>query len=218
MDVKTDSRANPDAPANEVNASVAQTGSSRRAFLNGLGQWMGGITAGALLSAQGISTAMAYTPKADSEKRDGQIFKRHEMALLKQISGLIIPATDTPSAADLDAHGFIDNQLFYCGETKDKERAHALLKRVEAVSVDRHLRDFNQLNNAQQLDLLTTLERGESPFHEGDRWDFKLIKSLVVFSFYTSEVGSTKELRYQPVPGGFKGSIPHKKTDLGWAT
>jgi len=44
-----------------------------------------------------------------------------------------------------------------------------------------------------------------SDIHEA----FRFLKSLVVFGYYTSEVGASKELKYLAFPGGFKGSVAY---------
>jgi hypothetical protein len=59
------------------------------------------------------------------------------------------------------------------------------------------------------LQLLKDLEQARNGFDADERGQFKTIKGLVIFGYYTSEVGSTQELAYLPFPVGFKGSIPN---------
>jgi hypothetical protein len=47
---------------------------------------------------------------------------------------------------------------------------------------------------------------------------FTIIKQLVLFSFFSSEVGATKVLRYEAIPGSYDGDLPYKKGDKAWAT
>jgi hypothetical protein len=44
------------------------------------------------------------------------------------------------------------------------------------------------------------------------------IKDLTVTGYFTSEVGCTQALRYEPVPGRYDGEMPYKKGDKAWAT
>ena len=46
---------------------------------------------------------------------------------------------------------------------------------------------------------------------------FKMMKELTLLGFFTSEVGSTKALRYIETPGHFDGCVPYKKGDRAWA-
>jgi hypothetical protein len=43
------------------------------------------------------------------------------------------------------------------------------------------------------------------------------MKQLTLFGFFTSEPGSTRVLRYRPVPGKYKGIVPYKKGETSWA-
>ena len=47
---------------------------------------------------------------------------------------------------------------------------------------------------------------------------FTLMKQLTLFSFFTSEVGATKALRYVSIPGRYDGDMPYQKGDRAWAT
>jgi gluconate 2-dehydrogenase gamma chain len=44
---------------------------------------------------------------------------------------------------------------------------------------------------------------------------YREVKSTIATAYYMSEPGATQDLRYEPVPGNFKGNVPVGKT---WAT
>ena len=46
---------------------------------------------------------------------------------------------------------------------------------------------------------------------------FRMVKELTLLGFFTSEVGSTKALRYIETPGKYDGNVPYKKGDRMWA-
>jgi hypothetical protein len=46
---------------------------------------------------------------------------------------------------------------------------------------------------------------------------FTLMKQLTLLGFFTSEPGSTRVLRYRPVPGKYKGCVPYRKGETSWA-
>ena len=190
---------------------------SRRQFIRGFGLMVGGGVASTLLTAHSISFAMAYSPQANSEAQTGAIFDSSQLRLLKQICALIIPTTDTPGAADVDVHGFIDHQLYHCHNQQQQQQVVQLLQLLQQSSQSRYQNRFKLLTIDQQVQLLTDMEQGQEEFEQQHRKDFKFLKTLICFGYYTSEVGASEELRFLPVPGGFKGSIPYQLNDRSWS-
>jgi hypothetical protein len=39
-----------------------------------------------------------------------------------------------------------------------------------------------------------------------------------LYTFFTSQVGATKVLRYVAIPGYYNGELPYEKGDKAWAT
>lgn len=191
---------------------------SRRKFTQGFAALVGGATAERLLTGNVISVAAAYSRSSESATSKGKVFSQHQLALLKSICSIVIPETDTLGAAEIDTHGFIDNLLFHCFDQSRQQSTVKLLDLVDA-SAERVLSHaFLDLPADKKFTLLTDLDLGQRTFDKTQRDDFKSLKELICFGYYTSEVGATKELRYQAVPGVFKGSIPYKKSDPTWAT
>jgi hypothetical protein len=198
-------------------ATVSQE-KSRRRFLKGISAMFGGAAIGSMLTGNAISVAMAYVPSSDSILTDGKIFKKAQLMLLKKICAIVIPKTETLGAAEVDTHGFIDNQLFHCHTKSEQEKALEILSLINITAEKSSSTSFIRLSDDQQFQLLTELDRGELRFDQTQRQLFKALKQLICFGYYTSQVGATQELRYDPIPGGFKGSIPYKSTDPTWAT
>ena len=44
------------------------------------------------------------------------------------------------------------------------------------------------------------------------------VKDLTLLGYFTAEVGATQALRYDPVPGAYRGSVPLRPGDRAWAT
>jgi hypothetical protein len=204
-----------DSTANEATINQEK---SRRSFLKNITSMFGGAAIGSMLSGNAISVAMAYVPSSDNIITDGFLFNKAELILLKQICAIVIPKTDTLGAAEVDTHGFIDNQLFHCHTKPEQEKAQAVLSLINHTAAESGTTPFIKLSADQQFQLLTELDRGELRFNQTQRLAFKELKQLICFGYYTSEVGATQELRYDPIPGGFKGSIPYKSSESSWAT
>ncbi len=80
---------------------------------------------------------------------------------------------------------------------------------------------FLDASKAQRQALLTAIDQ-EARKHAADKAKevphyFTLMKQLTLFGFFTSRPGSTRVLRYRPVPGKYKGCVPYKKGETSWA-
>jgi len=163
-----------------------------------------------------LSVALAYQPRADSLLSDGQVLSQSQLAILHDICAKMIPRTETPSAAELDVHGFVDNQLRHCHPAEDQQAAIAVVEKLDECAVAQHAQPFVGCAAQQQLNLLQNLEAGQNGFEPDDRNRFKRLKQLIVFGYYTTEVGATEELRFDPYPGGFRGSVPFSEIGRAW--
>ena len=190
---------------------------SRRDILQGLGAILGSAAVVQVAGASNaLEVAIGYEPVADTLAKDGRVFSRAQLAVLRDVCAQVIPATDTPGAAEVDVHGFIDNQLYCCHGESEQSGARAVLDALERESRARHGLGFADLDGERQLRLLTELEQSGNGFDDEDRRGFKLLKNLVVFGYFTSEVGATQELAYDPVPGSFQGSVPYARIGRAW--
>lgn len=184
------------------------TSMDRRSLLKGLGLVLGAHAANTLLGGNGWSVAMAFQQTAEGN-RQLQLLTASQLQTLAVIGDLTIPRTDNPGALATDCHWFVDNQLRHCFQPQVQETVMAILDKIQAASVTRFGTDFSETEPARQLSLLTALEQTQQEFSLTDTQAFKRVKSLLVFGYFTSEVGMTKMLAYDPVPGGFKGSVPY---------
>ncbi|MGJ4729217.1 gluconate 2-dehydrogenase subunit 3 family protein [Luteimonas sp. SDU101] len=153
-------------------------------------------------------------------------FAAEDVALLDEIAETIIPRTDTPGAKDADVGAFMARFVTDCYTPEDQAAFRAGL-----VDLDRRAAgSFMALAPAARLQMLTTLDReaGEQARRAWVAADgsgsgggvhyFTMIKQLVIFSFFTSKVGATEVLRYDPVPGYYDGDLPYEPGTPAWAT
>ena len=194
------------------------TSSSRRDFIRGLSAMLGGVAASSVLAGNALAVAQAYAPGSGEIIKAGKVFSVKELTLLAAICQIVLPKTDTPGAADVDTHGFIDNQLFHCYSKMQQQKMKALLALIDHSAKRRHHNGFLELLPDAQHVLLSELDCGEAEFTTTQRQDFKSLKQLICFGYYTSEVGASQELRYQAIPGGFKGSVAYKTKDKAWGS
>lgn len=173
---------------------------------------------GVSLSASSLNAlAASFTKPTDFNRRSKTLLNPQQLALVRELGELIIPTTDTPGAIAAGVHDFINYQLVYCFSKEDQQRHLKNLDRIASIAQQEFGKDFIAATKEQQIDFLTRMEKPAAPFTQDDRNYFKQLKSLVVFGYYTSEIGATQELKYLAIPGGYKGNV--KFTDIGraWA-
>ena len=188
-----------------------------RSFLLGLGALIGAAGAEKLLGGNAMSVAMAYQSNNQRWQTSGRLFTQKQLQQLRDICQLVIPKTGTAGAGDVDTHGFIDNQLVRCHANWQQIQVVELLKRIESAAIKRFGTAFSDSSESEQLSLLTSIEEAENEFGQDDAEHFAFLKQMIVFGYFTSEVGATHELAYLPVPGGFTGSIPYSSVGKLWS-
>ena len=191
--------------------------SARRWFLKQLGSAVGAGAAATLVTSAGLQSAMAFSPKKESASMAGEVFSKTQMVLLREVCDTVLPRTDTPGAADVDCHGFIDHQLNQCHSTEEQQSVIAILEAIDQTAMQRHAKGFVALPQAERTQILTDVE-AVSGFSDVLRTQFKFLKGLILFGYFTSEVGATQALAYQAVPGGYKGSIPMTPDTKSWGS
>lgn len=177
----------------------------RRTFLKTLTKVIGASAGASVLTLTSLNTALAY--ERSNTLSAGKLFSLEQMKTLASICQITIPKTDTPGAADLDCHGFIEHQLLHVFDKPEQVKTVSLVIEVDATAQRKMSKRFIELSSAQQQQCLLQMETGNWANHETIQ-QLKQLKSLIVFGYFTSEIGATQVLVYQPVPGGYKGSIP----------
>lgn len=167
----------------------------RRSFLVGASVLMGHAALGDVVAvfAQGPRRARFFTDA--------------ELAAVRALVDVILPATDSPAASAADTHFFVDLALPACASPE----AQATFRSGLAA-----LGDFAGLPAARQVAVLK--ERAERdvalPY---DRSFFKILKDYTLTGYFLSEIGATKALAYERVPGGYEGDVPLKPGQKAWA-
>lgn len=167
---------------------------------------------GLALSASSLSAlAAVVTPPTDMNRSKNTLLDKDQLALVRELGEIIIPTTDTPGAIAAGVHDFIDHFAVYCASKEEQQTLFDLLKRINSDA------PFLQLGKQQQIDLLNNMEQAKNGFTQADRNNFKQFKALVLFGYYTSEIGASQELAYLAIPGGYKGNFKFKEIGKAWA-
>ncbi|MDB2386213.1 gluconate 2-dehydrogenase subunit 3 family protein [Shewanella sp.] len=190
----------------------------RRRFLKGLSAVIGSFAAGQFIFGEGLSVAQAYDIVPGGMTGKGQVLSAFQLKQLAQVCRQVLPRTETPSAADVDCHGFIDNQLAHCYEQHEQRRVANVLNSLNSAAKNDFQLTFIDVQSTQQVALLNAIDTAQPPFNKAQTNDFKFLKSLICFGYYTSEVGASQELRFDPIPNGYKGSITLSDNDSNWGS
>lgn len=191
---------------------------SKRQFLLGLSALMGSAVVSQLVTNNALATAFSYTAQTNSALKPGKLFSTNEMRIMHDICAVVLPRTDTPSAAELDVHGFLDHQLFICYDKDKQQQAIKLINKINQQSQVNFAKAFADITSEQQTTLLEALEAKKLGFNEKDKAQFQAFKVLLVFGYFTTEVGATQALNYQAIPGGFKGSVSYSSLKKSWGS
>ncbi|HFA50566.1 MAG TPA: gluconate 2-dehydrogenase subunit 3 family protein [Bacteroidetes bacterium] len=173
---------------------------------------------GGTLSASAILGVMSGCQPEPVLNWTPTFFTTEEGNIVEQMAERILPRTDTPGATDAGVHTFIDAMMSGYYEEKDKLAFREALAKVDADAKAEHGKAFTKLTAAQQDGLLKKYDTEAYGATAGDDHFFKTMKELTILGFCTSEVGATEFLKYDPVPGDYKGCIPYSEVGSAWAT
>ncbi len=175
---------------------------------------------GGVISASAVTGVLQGCKADPSAAGSWQFLSAPEGSVLDAIVDRIIPRTDTPGALDAGVSAFIDTMLAEFYQDKEKSLLREGLAKADADAQAAHGTGFAALTPDQQDEILRQYD-GDA-YAEGrsrdDKHFFRLLKELTVLGFCTSEVGATEFLRYDPVPGQYKGCIPFEEVGVTWAT
>ena len=147
-----------------------------------------GILIGGSSLAAGLALASCGADKAVSEQLDGK-----QLATVRKICDLLIPATDTPGALDAGCVQFVAEQAGGLPSDKRREFASGLDRIGQLVA---NATDWNRVH--------TAVSAADAKAQAA----LKQLRAWILLGFYTSEVGATQELRYELVPGRYDPDLP----------
>jgi len=136
-----------------------------------------------------------------------RFFTSDQYKFISRIADLIIPETDTPGALGVGAPIFIDMML---ADWASPNRQLDFVKGLHEI-------DLRAKNAGLESFLVCSAEQQELILREIDKefFDknlnvsyFGMIKKIVLFAYYSSEVGATIELNFQRIPGDYLPCVP----------
>ena len=160
--------------------------------------------------------AMEYGPDA---KGIG-LFDKKQIRLLNEIADTIIPTTNTPGAKAAKVGQFMAVMVSDCYEPDEQKRFMEGLATLQAASEKANGNTFQKSTPAQRTALLNALDKEQLDYQKRKKSGepthyFRVIKDLVLWGYFSSEIGATQALRHVEIPGRYE-TIEYKKGDRAW--
>jgi hypothetical protein len=181
------------------------------------------IIGGSLLGADSLLANNINWDALDDDMLAGKgigIFTKAQIRLLNEVADTIIPTTDTPGAKAAKAGQFIAIIVSDCYDAEHQKRFMDGLIKFDADAKSRYGKTFLKCSPSLRHDHLTELDSEQKAFYKtkkkGDHDHyFRVIKDLVLWAYFTSEIGATQALRFVEYPGRYE-TIDYKKGDRAW--
>lgn len=123
-------------------------------------------------------------------------FTKEEFKTITEIIDIIIPATKTKSASQVNTQVFLDQVFSQCLTGEEQAELKKGLQQL--------IPGFNNAEN--KLQYITDVDK-KAYDNDGDTAYFKTIKKYTMIGYFTSQEGETKASNYVKAPGDYKGEI-----------
>lgn len=176
----------------------------RRSLLTGILAMVGGMAVAPIARAMQAGMDPGYTPASPYMTAD-------QRALTAAVSERIIPTTDTPGAIAAEVPAFIEMMLSEWYWQAERDLVMGGLAAIDASARKTLGKAFVAATPVQQDAILTLAQSQTLPDAPADC--FEHLRQLVIFGYYSSEIGCTVERVYLPVPGRYDGAYPYSEVN-----
>ncbi len=181
---------------------------TRRAALQKAALLVGGTISATELGL--LEVALAAT-----EESAPGFLSADQLTMVERIADLIIPDTDTPGAVSAGAHRFIDVMLAEWASAETQRDFTAGFTSIDQRAAALGAASFLAAAPEQQLEVVKRLD--EEAFAPGVQGEFfGRLKKLILFAYFSSEVGATQALRYDRVPGDYNPCLSLEDDNRAW--
>lgn len=171
------------------------------------------LLGGTLTVAQlGLLTESVAAMTEDSAPR---FLSEEQFLVLQRVADLIIPETDTPGALGANVHYFVDLMLAEWASPERQARYVAGLDDIDKRARESGATGFSASSVTRQAELLRTMDKEAFADRSANTF-FGELKKMVLFAYYSSEVGATVELRYQRIPVDYLSCVAIEDTGRAW--
>jgi len=154
------------------------------------------LLSGSALFPSVLSTFLTGCANKDMSDYVPKFFSKEEYQSITEIIDIIIPATKTKSASQVNTQVFLDQVFDQCCTKEEQTKLKSGIKNITA--------GFDNAKNKQQY----IADVDKKAFNKDESLAyFKTLKQYTMIGFFTSQEGETKASNYVKVPDGYKGEI-----------
>ena len=181
---------------------------NRRHFLAGIVAMVGGVTIAPIARAMQAGMDPGFKPV-------GPYIPADHRALAAAVSERIIPTTDTPGAIAAEVPAFIEMMLSEWYWPAERDMVMGGLTAMDSFARKTHGKPFAAVTPEQQDAVLTLAQNQnmQQTLSDAPKDSFEHLRQLVIFGYYSSEIGCTVERVYVPVPGRYDGAYPYSEVN-----
>jgi hypothetical protein len=150
--------------------------------------------------------------------KKNELFKDQDLILMDEIGETILPDSDrSPGAKAAEIGKFMKVIVTDCySESEQSIFKYGLLEITNRAN-QQFNKDFLTISDNERFALLTVIDKeSKKEVVTGKPHFYTMFKQLTIWGYFTSEIGQTKALRYNPIPGGFNGIVDYKPGDRAW--
>jgi len=157
-------------------------------------------------------TSETTVNEASDEPWSPKFFDKDEIALIDEISEVILPATNTPGARDAEVYKYIDVIIAHHTDSVEQGTFRDGLAELDRSCSETYGASFLECSSEQRLEHLRALDEQAYAYSNKNSgryrpW-FSRMKELTWIGYFTSELIGENYLNYDPVPGVYHGCIP----------
>ena len=140
------------------------------------------------------------------------------LILLAEMADTIIPETDTPGAKAAKVQDYIAVIVNDCFPPAQRDRFWHDLEEAEAQCKAMHNKSFVDCDTVQRTAFFNKLQDvvRDSPQFPQEPPFFVTLKDLTLNGYFTSEIGATQALAFDPIPGGWIPDMPIDANTKAW--
>jgi hypothetical protein len=155
-----------------------------------------GLIGGSTLFPAVLAEFLSSCAHKDMSSYTPVFFTEVEYKLVIELIDIIIPATGTAAASQVNTHVFLDQVFSQCLTKEQQEKIHTGLKDTG--------QSFEKV--ADKTLFIKELDESAYKNKEAAGW-FRTLKKYTMIGFFTSQEGTTKASNYVKVPEAYKADI-----------
>lgn len=166
----------------------------------------GGIVIAPELLAKALENPVPYLQAVPASR----------IALLAEMADTIIPDTDTPGAKAAKVEEFIVVTVEACLPPKQRDAFWMWLDAAEKQCISTYGRSYTACTTDERNSLMRSLEAMTKTAPPDQPAFFSMLKSMTMHGYFTSEIGATQALNYDPIPGQWIADMPIDGNTKAW--